>query len=958
MYSNSKIAKAVRLAMIVGASTAISLPAFSAEEEAVERISVTGSKIKRIGAVSPTPVTVISRVELQDAGISNVNDFLAEMPSSDVGLSPENSNNFIYANGLNTTDLRGLGSGRTLVLVNGRRFVPGQAGESAVDLNNIATSFVERIEITTGGASAVYGADAVAGVVNIVTRKSFDGFEVDIATTRPNEGGGEQDFASITFGKEEKDSGYIFNFDYAEQEQMAMLDKAWYRNNPSESRPNPDDTSGDDGIPGMIQHNQGEHYGLYDESSEFFLGGNHWTFDENGNLRPFNNNDARQEAGGIEGSSRPWYYTGPYGDGIEYGADEFFRTPLKRYTVNLAGHQAINDDHELTWDMTYSNSKAHGQSTPIFLRTGELVIQRDNAYIKDDLAAAMDEAGVDSISMRRLSDDFGPRKYVQERYTARASVGLDGIINDEWSYSAYFQHGTMNQDTSWKGEIFTENLQNAIDAVEFEGQIVCADRNDDGEVIGAIEGCAPVNFLGKNEVSPEANAYISTVATAERGHDQTSYGITVTGDVYELPAGTLQTAFSYDWRKERAFETPGSGIRSGIIFGNSGDSYKGEVTVKEYSAEIIVPLLAEQYLAEEVTLEMAYRYMDYSSTGTDSAYKLGLNWQINDDFRLRATKAQSVRAPTINDLYSPAGTQYAGQRKEVCAADYIEKSDYKEQLTRNCAAAGIPADWTPSDEWYNGGSLEGEIGGNPELQNEVSDDITIGLIYSPSYIENFDITVDYWKFEIEDAINFYEYEDSMANCYQGDSLDNPFCDKFTRDPETLEVTGFYETSLNAAVEKLSGVDIESTYKLDTTFGTFDFRLVATYLENHEKNQTGLATDNFTYTGEMEKPRWRARLTTAYQYDDNLRVALIGNYRHGTVYDRNFWSEEVNNYNDIPSYTTFDVTVNYNVIDDVEVRLGMQNIADRTPPNNPYAFDEGAYFDVIGRRITAGVNVKF
>ncbi|WDE13783.1 TonB-dependent receptor plug domain-containing protein [Thalassomonas haliotis] len=971
MYSNSKIAKAVRFAMLVGASTAISLPAFAAEEaETVERISVTGSKIKRIGAVSPTPVTVISRVELQDAGISNVNDFLAEMPSADVGLSPENSNNYIYANGLNTTDLRGLGDNRTLVLVNGRRFIPGQAGGNAVDLNNIATSFIERIEISTGGASAVYGADAVAGVVNIITRKSFDGIEIDIATTRPNEGGGEQEFASLTFGKEEKDSGFIVNIDYAEQEQMAMMDKAWYRNNPVQSRANPDDATGDDGIPAMIQHNNAEHYGLYDESSEFFLGGDHWTFDENGNMRLFNNNDARQEVGGLPGSSRSWYYEGPYGDGIEYGADEFFRTPLKRFTVNVAGHQDLNDDHQLTWDVTYSDSKAHGQSTPIFLRSSQLVIQRDNAFIKDDLAAAWDaenerRANLDepldpitSIGMRRLSDDFGPRKYIQERATARASIGLDGIINDDWSYSAYFQHGTMRQDTSWKGEVILDNLISAIDAVEYNGEIVCADRNDEGEVVGALADCAPVNFLGKNEVSPEAQGYISTVATAERGHDQTSWGLTVDGEVFELPAGPVQAAFSYDWRKERAFETPGTGIRTGIIFGNSGDSYKGEVKVKEYSAEVVVPVLADQYLADELTLEFAYRYMDYSSTGTDSAYKLGLTWQINDDFRIRAAKAQSVRAPNIEELYSPAGTQFA-TRAEACAADNIEKAtDYKANLIKNCAAAGIPEGWTPTDEWYNAGSLEGDLGGNPELQNEVSDDITIGFVYSPSYLENFDITVDYWKFEIEDAIRFYDYENSMDNCYQSESLDNVFCDKFTRDPVTHEVNGYYETSLNAAVEKISGVDIESRYKLDTSFGTFDFKLVATYLENREINQTGNAVDNKTYTGETARPRWRARFTTAYQYNEDLRVALIGNYRHSVVDDRNDWTIEDSNYNDIPSYTTFDLTMNYNVIDDVEVRLGMQNLADRTPPRNPHVYDDGTYYDVIGRRITAGVNVKF
>ena len=171
---NKKVSKAVRLAIAFGAvtTTAFSANTFANDdkEEKVERIQVTGSKIKRIAATAPTPVVVIGRVELEDAGVSNVNDFLAEMPSAEVGLSPENSNNYIYANGLNTTDLRGLGTSRTLVLVNGRRFIGGSAGSNSVDLNNIATSMVERIEISTGGASAVNGADAVAGVVNIITR--------------------------------------------------------------------------------------------------------------------------------------------------------------------------------------------------------------------------------------------------------------------------------------------------------------------------------------------------------------------------------------------------------------------------------------------------------------------------------------------------------------------------------------------------------------------------------------------------------------------------------------------------------------------------------------------------------------------------------------------------------------------------------------------------------------------
>ncbi|MBU2894126.1 TonB-dependent receptor [Colwellia sp. D2M02] len=960
MYNNSKVAKAIRLAMMVGATSAatISAPVFAAEaaeEEKVERIQVTGSKIKRIGALSPTPVVVISSVDMQDAGISNVNDFLSQMPSAEVGLSPENSNNFIYANGLNTTDLRGLGSDRTLVLLNGRRFIPGQAGGNAVDLNNIATSFIDRIEISTGGASAVYGADAVAGVVNIITKKSFDGVEIDVAATQPNEGGGEQQFASLTFGKEFDDGGFIVNLDFADQEQMARGDKAWFMD-AVESMENPNDTSNDDGIPRMIAHYDREHYGLYDESSEFFLGGQHLTFDTNGNLRPMNLGDGRLPAGGLPGSRQPWNYTGEFGDGIAYAQDEYFRTPLKRHTVNIAAHQMIAEDHELSFDMTYSQSKARGQSTSVFWRS--LNIRRDNPYVKDDLAQMMDDNGASSISMRRLNrEDFGDRTYEQERETVRASIGLDGQITDEWSYSAYFQHGQMNQDTSWRGEVLTENFNNALDAALFGGEIVCADRNDAGEVIGAISGCSPINLLGNNGISDDARNYISTVATAEQGHKQTSLGLSVNGDLFELPAGFVQAAFSYDWRKERAHELPGTGIRKGLIFGNSGDSYEGEIDVSEYSAEVAIPLVSDVFLVKNLTAELAYRYMDYSSTGGDSAYKLGLTWEVNDEVRFRFAKSQSVRAPNINELYSASGTQFAG-RQEACSEVNIEAATiYKDNLVKNCAADGIPVGWSPSDAWVFGGSLQGRLGGNGELQNEVSEDVVIGFIYTPEFLEGFDLTLDYWKFEITDAIRFYDYENSMDNCYQSDSLDNPFCGKFTRDPNTFEVIDYYETSLNAAVEKLSGVDLESRYYLPTSFGDFNFNIVATYTEERFLNPTGNAADGRDHAGEEARPRWKARANASYQIDD-FRAVLTTNYRHATVNDRNDWTPEVSNYNDIHSYTTFDINATYQVLEQVELRIGMQNIADNTPPRNPHTFTDGGYYDVIGRRVTAGVNVKF
>ncbi|WP_462155565.1 TonB-dependent receptor [Pseudoalteromonas piscicida] len=560
--------------------------------------------------------------------------------------------------------------------------------------------------------------------------------------------------------------------------------------------------------------------------------------------------------------------------------------------------------------------------------------------------------------MRRLANDFGPRKYNQERSTFRTSVGLDGFINDNWSYSTYFQHGRLQQDTSWFGEVITENFENALDAVMLNGNIVCANRNDAGEVVGAISGCTPINVMGApGQHSQDTIDYITTVATAQHGGTQTSFGATVTGDLFELPAGPVGSAFSFEWRRDSAYEEPGTGIRKGLIFGNSGLAYSGSLNVKEYSTEIILPLVVDHEWAQELNLELAYRYMDYSSTGGDSAYKVGLTYQLNDDIRFRATMAESVRAPNIEELYSAAGTQFYGGRFDQCAANTIQNTDekYRANVIKNCAAAGIPEGWMPSQEWIDGGSLEGKLGGNNTLQNEVSSDVVFGFVYTPAAIEGFDITVDYWSFEIENAIENYNYRELSENCYRADSLDNPFCGFITRG-DNFEVVDFFQTSLNAAEEKKSGVDIESVYDFETSIGEFGVKLTATYVENYEINQTGNPIDLLVNTGEQDHMRWRARLNTSYEYGD-FRAVLVTNYRHSAVNDRNGWNIEQHDYNDIPSYTTFDLSMNYRVLENVDLRFGIQNMFDRTPPRHPLAFEDTSWYDPIGRRATVGVNIK-
>ncbi|CAM5186074.1 TonB-dependent receptor domain-containing protein [Alishewanella longhuensis] len=280
---------------------------------------------------------------------------------------------------------------------------------------------------------------------------------------------------------------------------------------------------------------------------------------------------------------------------------------------------------------------------------------------------------------------------------------------------------------------------------------------------------------------------------------------------------------------------------------------------------------------------------------------------------------------------------------------------YADNIRANCAAQGIPTTFEPSEDWFSS-TRPGFIVGNTDLKNEVAKDITIGFVYTPDFIENLSLTVDYWKFDIDNMINSFTGTALVTLCYQSDSLDNPYCPLIERDPETKEIVNYFEKPVNSAVSRTSGFDIEANYRIDTELGNFGFRLISTYLQERMYNSTGRPDDEVTNTGEVLRPKWKHRWTTDYTYD-GFSAALTMTHRSATVLS-NTWSPNVNNYNDVSSYTTFDLTTRYNVTDNLQVRAGVLNMFDRDPPRQPGVFAEGAAFDVIGRRLTAGVKYDF
>ncbi|ATD07205.1 TonB-dependent receptor [Pseudoalteromonas piscicida] len=972
---NNKVSKAVRLAIAFGAAATAAVASSSAlaeenSEAGVERIQVTGSKIKRQGLTSPTPVTVITGEQLVAQGITNVNDLLRDLPAGEVGNSPETTTNTIYASGLNTYNLRNLGSSRTLVLVDGRRFVGSGPTNNAVDLNNIPASMIDRIEVTTGGASAVYGADAVAGVVNIVTKNSFDGVKVQLDTRRPQQSGGERDSISITGGYEGSDFSFISTLEYNDAKSLAKMDRDFFRT-PVETFRNPANKTDTDFIPRMLSHERREGYALYASQGNFLLGpfnadtidNRNYTFDSNGNIRSFDYGEGRLPdfdpanpvLNYVETDENP-------GDGIRHGYREFFNTPLERITFGTNFEYRFADEHRLTAGVFYGKSESATESSPSFHRH---TIRRDNAYMKQDMKDLLDNyenadgevSPVSSVTLYQMSDKLGNREFTQDRESLNFSIGVDGLITDDWAYNAYVQYGKNENESVWKGEVYTQNLANAVDAVLLDGNVVCADRDADGNVVGALAGCTPLNVMNIQDLTAEQASYILTEASNVRSAEMYSAGVTVDGVVYELPAGPLSTAISLERRKNESEATPSENMQAGTIFNNSSQPFKADISVTEASVEFSIPLITDMEYIQDLTLETAYRYMDYSVTGSDNAWKLGVNYTVNDELSFRATRSKSVRAPDLGQLFTNKSTTY-GTRSDVCTAESISSSTsrYIDNIKKNCAADGVPVDFQPSQEWRTGGSLKGYIDGNPDLENEVSQDLTVGFAYSPSQIEGFDITLDYWEFEISGALATFD-EEVIELCYESESLDNPFCPNVIRDPNTREITEFYQRALNAAVINRKGVDFESQYRFDALGGEIVTGLTATYNILSDENTTGRLEDYRIYTGEVGTPRVKGRLNIKYQADTYFVGATV-NYRSATVNDRNDWTPETNNYNDVSSYTRVEVRAGVDITEDFTVTARVKNLFDVKPPRTPDTYDDGEFFDIYGRTLSLSASYTF
>lgn len=967
MFNNTKVAQAIRIAMMIGATATVATPAYSAEqnqaeaEADVERIQVTGSRIKRTELSTPAPVMTINAQELVRFGNPDLGSVLAELPAIGATSTIIGNNNSNASAGVSSVDLRRLGTKRTLVLINGKRHVAGAPGSSQVDLATIPTALIERIEVITGGASAIYGSDAVSGVVNVILKEDFNGLEFNLTGGNSTEGVGNENYTFNVLGGGDFADGKGNATFFAGIEDITEVMKSDIRQFDNWGEfDNPENTGEEDGIADRIYGPRRGSEMINNNGVMNPFSGSRFTFDTAGNRH-----DACER--GLRSS-------GAFGqipaDCSEYSfqTEEFenYSPAIQRTTVGSTLNYEISENINFFGDFKYSRADIQQQFQPAFSFGGIGINVADNAFLSDDVRTEL--GGTGTTSMAKFFGELGNRSAKNTRDLFRVVGGFDGAFSageTDIDYELFYIYGETKNKRVMENDLIVGNMHAAIDSVidPATGQAVCrsqlasaqGDDYSDSATVNA-DACAAYNPFGYGQASAEAMDWISADVTREDVIKQEVIGGSLATDssaFFELPGGAIGIAAGFEYRTESSASYTDELTKSDVLTSSATPDSFGEYDVSEMFAEVSLPILANVFLAHELTLDAAYRYADYSHAGSTDAWKVGMMYAPIESFSFRGTFGEAVRAPNINEAFSPISPGFSSI-DDPCDANRIDDDPDR---AGNCASLGIPAGWEASDSV----SINVLSGGNDQLTPETSTSLTVGAIWTPDFIENFSVTLDYYDIEIEDAIIEVASQNIIDNCVDATGgIDDNYCNAVDRGADhniDLVRSGF----LNASAYNAAGIDMEVFYGFDLgelgAVGQLDVKLFVAKLLELERFEFQDRPDEINdEKGEVGDPELQARFTASYSIED-IKVSWTARYMDSVA---NFdVSPGGGSPEDIspayaPSITTHDLSLGYVVNDHVQLNVGLRNIFDKVSPG----YIEDALYDLVGRRAYANLKVSF
>ncbi len=1011
---------ALRVLALTGAGAVVGFsatPAFAQQaaeeeetaEEAPQAIIVTGSRIASATIASTAPLQILDATAIADSGVVNIQELLLENPVFGTPTFSRTNSAFLTSGtGVATIDLRGLGENRTLVLANGRRVVASVANSSTVDLNVIPTQFIDRVDVLTGGSSSVYGSDAIAGVVNFVYKKNFEGIEAQAQYGITERGDDERYQANVTAGT---------NFDDDRGNIMVHLGYSREGGVLSRERAN---TYMDDSSLMALTYDAAD----WGTVAEPFLSGfapqgtfttsrptptaenpnatttTSWTYGPNGQLQPCVATNAPTCASSLGLGSG----VGPTGFNRQY-----YRTiavPVERYLFAAAGEYAINDKLNFFFEGTYNRTTSSREiepfalasdgSTGIYPASGRMPIENwvvnsagvaslvANPLVPGAIAAEatdVDGDGLRDIGFSRRLTEIGTRNGSTDRDFYRFVVGFDGtLFNDNFRWDVSYNFGQVKENQRSNGQINVANFRNGLAVMTDVNDVNGNGSTTDMVCISAearANGCVPVNIFGAGNISPEAVAYVNAESYYRTGITQQVLQGNLSGSVVELPAGPLGLALGIEYRQENSYSDNDSLTNAGQNGGNMLPDTAGGFHVAEVYAEVKVPILADMPFFNYFGVGGAVRLADYSTVGGVTSWNAEAVWSPVEDIRIRGTYARSVRAPNIGELYAGLSQTFPSGLIDPCTGVGATGGG---AVGDNCRAApGVMANiaangvFTTTQPDLQG--ISGFNGGNPNLHEETSTSWTLGAVITPRSLglRNLTLTVDYYNIKVDDVIGTFGRQFSLQQCYEDSN--ETFCDLITRRPTETATnsSGSIEfiDAINVNASKLETQGLDVTANWTTPLGllgndrltlrgaythifNFDYYQLPTVDADPEDGEIGMAKDSFTASAAYGTDQFKVNLTGTFigkSYEDD---------QFCFAYDYDAKCAGVG------SQFYLDMQAQYFVSKSTELFFGIDNLLDKSAPLiltnttfNTTGTDTAAdVYDPFGRRFYMGARVRF
>ena len=964
MSNVTKLSDAIKFALFVGAaSSAASVTAFAQEKDeakTLDRVEVTGSRIKRVDAETTQPIAVVTRADIEKSGLTNVFDILNNITSSDGSGLSTTTTQTNGSDGSQQISLRGLGADRTLVLVDGKRWVTDIDG--TVDLSTIPVAIIERIDVLKDGASAIYGSDAIGGVVNIITRKNYEGAQFGVSYGQTAKGDGQQNAADLTIGAAGERASGVMSISYSEQKEIMAGDRA---------------------IASEPYYGCFEYYGgfcpygsSFPDYGRFFVPGlPSKTLNPNANL-----SDGYQTSDFVNFTNAARYNFSPV---------NYLQQPAQRLNMFAAGRFQITDNISAYTRVNYTKRYSNQRLAEVPITANQSGPQWK---ITIDDTMPFNPFGVDIATWGFRTVPLGPRNPSYDYDIYSMQLGLEGSFQIGDRYFSWDVMGARNDgqyDSRGTGYVNLFNLAKAVGPGGYDAgsnSLYCG-----ASYATRISGCIPFNVFGGptlglgSQINGAAAGRVVTAAEVQQminyvgytqvstaGNTGSNYAGNITGDLFELPAGMMSFAVGFEYRKDKAFNQPDTLVASGGSSDNFVEPTQGQTQVTEYFAEVTMPLLKDVFLAKELEIRAAVRKSDYSANGlvglvptaadpgspTNAMY--GLKWKPIDDLMFRASYGEVFRAPSAFDLYGGGGESFPSVN-DPCRTNSTATNWQTVANASACLAAGLGGSAGLGVDQPNS-QIRTLVGGDPNLKPEFGTTFTYGFVYSPSWVEGLDVTIDYWEVELNDLQTSISAGTIMNRCLGtgGQVQDTFFCQNVERNASgTVQTVRTARTNLNGY--RTAGIDLGAVYRWDAgDWGNFRFALDTSWVD-YQQSRGGAGspwgTDNVGFYGgspsveyrsvatiDWSKGDYSVRWTTRYMSDlaDAFCIpgSMFGNFKIQC---------EDDGYNHTGAYAVHDLNLGWNAPWDARISVGARNLFGKEPPilYNSFAHSFDASYDLPG-----------